>query len=52
MLKQIITQVNIYFVIFINNSGGHAASNAQRFVDRLGLKYSGLAPRQLGLFDG
>ncbi|MDQ0257620.1 uncharacterized protein YecE (DUF72 family) [Evansella vedderi] len=39
------------FVLFNNNSGGHAAANGKRFVEILGIKYRGLAPRQLGLFD-
>lgn len=39
------------FVIFNNNSGGHAAGNASRFMEIAGLKYKGLAPRQMDLFD-
>lgn len=37
-------------VIFNNNSGGHAAGNARRLMERLGIDYEGLAPRQLDLF--
>lgn len=37
-------------VIFNNNSGGHAAPNAKKFQQLLGIDYEGLAPRQLGLF--
>lgn len=39
----------IYF-LFNNNSGGHAAGNAKRMIDMLGLEYGGLAPKQLDLF--
>ncbi|QKS72203.1 DUF72 domain-containing protein [Paenalkalicoccus suaedae] len=38
-------------VVFNNNSGGHAASNAQSFISMLTITYDGLAPRQLNLFD-
>ncbi|MBM7096991.1 DUF72 domain-containing protein [Bacillus sp. H-16] len=41
---------NVY-VLFNNNSGGHAAGNAKTMIDILGLDYKGLAPRQLDLFD-
>lgn len=39
-------------VLFNNNSGGHAANNAKQFMKLLNLEYSGLAPRQLGMFEG
>ncbi|UCZ52562.1 DUF72 domain-containing protein [Bacillus shivajii] len=39
------------YVVFNNNSGGHAAGNAKAFIHKLGIQYEGLAPRQLGLFD-
>ncbi|MDG5788917.1 DUF72 domain-containing protein [Evansella sp. AB-P1] len=39
------------YVLFNNNSGGHAAKNAKDFIKILGLTYTDLAPRQLGLFD-
>ncbi len=39
------------YVLFNNNSGGHAAGNAQTMIDLLGITYRGLAPRQLDLFD-
>lgn len=38
-------------VIFNNNSGGHAAGNAKQMIELLGLRYEGLASRQLDLFD-
>ena len=37
-------------VIFNNNSGGHAASNAKRLQEMLGIDFDGLGPRQIGLF--
>lgn len=37
-------------VLFNNNSGGDAASNAKEFQHMLGIEYEGLAPKQLGLF--
>ena len=38
------------FVLFNNNSGGHAANNAKQFIDMLNIEYEGLAPKQLDLF--
>ncbi|MGM0836202.1 MAG: DUF72 domain-containing protein [Bacillota bacterium] len=38
------------YVLFNNNSGGHAADNAKRMIELLELEYQGLAPRQLDLF--
>lgn len=40
---------NIY-VVFNNNSGGHAAQNAKIYQRLLGIDYQGLAPQQLKLF--
>lgn len=37
-------------VIFNNNSGGHAAKNAKRLQELLGLSFDYLGPRQLDLF--
>lgn len=39
-------------VLFNNNSGGHAAENAKSIQQMLGLKFEGLAPKQLSLFEG
>ena len=39
-------------VLFNNNSGGHAANNAKQFIRMLNLEYSGLAPKQLDIFEG
>lgn len=38
------------FVIFNNNSGGHAAKNALKLQEMLGIDYRGLAPKQLDMF--
>ncbi|ATH63091.1 uncharacterized protein YecE (DUF72 family) [Staphylococcus pasteuri] len=38
------------YVVFNNNSGGHAAQNAKTYQDMLGIDYEGLAPQQLKLF--
>lgn len=38
------------YVIFNNNSGGHAANNAKKYQNILDIDYEGLAPQQLKLF--
>ncbi len=38
------------YVVFNNNSGGHAAQNAKTYQGMLGIDYEGLAPQQLKLF--
>lgn len=38
------------YMVFNNNSGGHAAKNAKRMIELLGIEYKGLAPRQMDLF--
>ena len=40
------------YIIFNNNSGGHAVENAKRFERLAGIEPDGLAPRQLDLFGG
>lgn len=40
------------FVIFNNNSGKHAAKNAQYFKKKLKIEYENLTPKQLGFFEG
>jgi uncharacterized protein YecE (DUF72 family) len=37
-------------ILFNNNSGGDSADNAKQFQKMLGIEYTGLAPKQLGLF--
>lgn len=39
------------YMIFNNDSGGDAADNAKQMIDLLGLRYRGLAPHQLDLFN-
>ncbi|MFD1205416.1 DUF72 domain-containing protein [Sporosarcina contaminans] len=39
------------FVIFNNNSGGHAAENAKRFQKMMGINFQSLAPKQLDFFE-
>lgn len=50
-IKELSHQTEESFVLFNNNSGGHAAENGERFIRLMNLNYHGLAPRQLGLFD-
>lgn len=38
------------YVVFNNNSGGHAAQNAKTYQDMIDIEYTGLAPQQLKLF--
>ena len=44
-------QATDVFVVFNNNSGGHAAKNAKRMQQMLQIKFENLAPKQLGLFE-
>ncbi|RKL65480.1 hypothetical protein CR203_20605 [Salipaludibacillus neizhouensis] len=39
------------YIVFNNNSGGHAADNAKSLISNLHITYNDLAPRQLNLFD-
>ncbi|WP_280769421.1 DUF72 domain-containing protein [Salipaludibacillus daqingensis] len=50
-VEQISNAVDHTYVVFNNNSGGHAASNAKTFIEKLNVSYNGLAPRQLNLFE-
>jgi uncharacterized protein YecE (DUF72 family) len=47
-LKRQVKQVTL---LFNNNSQGDAAGNAKQMIRKLGLKFEGLAPRQLEFFD-
>ena len=40
------------YVLFNNNSGHHAASNAKTLQKMLGVEYHNLSPKQLDLFEG
>jgi len=50
VLHELSNQSNDIILIFNNNSGGDAATNAKEFQRMLGIEYTGLAPKQLGLF--
>jgi uncharacterized protein YecE (DUF72 family) len=39
------------YVVFNNNSGGHAAENAKRFQKMMGIDFRALAPKQLDFFE-
>ena len=45
------TQAEHVYVLFNNNSGGHAAKNAKRMQQILQIEFGGLAPKQLGFFE-
>ena len=44
-------QAKKVFVLFNNNSGGHAAKNAKRMQQLLQLQFDGLSPKQMNLFE-
>ena len=44
-------QAKEVFIVFNNNSGGHAAKNAKRMQEILELQFDGLSPKQMNLFD-
>jgi uncharacterized protein YecE (DUF72 family) len=50
-LQSLTTQTKDIFIIFNNNSGGDAATNAKQLIEMLDIEYHGLAPRQLDLFS-
>ncbi len=49
-IKQLAAQTSEVCILFNNNSGGHAASNAKQFMRMLGVEPTGLHPRQIELF--
>lgn len=51
-VEQLEKQCDHIAVIFNNNSGGHAATNAKRFQKMLHLSFDELAPKQLDIFEG
>lgn len=51
-VKQVSGQAKETYVLFNNNSGGHAASNAKSMQQQLNISYDGLSPKQLDLFGG
>lgn len=50
-VKELEKMADTVYVIFNNNSGGHAAEDAKQFQQMNNLKYEDLAPVQLALFD-
>lgn len=50
--KKLATAAEEVFVIFNNNSGKHAAKNAQHLQRKLQIEYENLASKQLGFFEG
>ncbi len=50
-IVEVHTKVETTYVIFNNNSGHHAALNAQQLQQMLGVTYDNLASQQLRLFD-
>jgi len=51
-VKRVDEQAATTFVLFNNNSAGHAAQNAKQFQQLLDISFEGLAPKQLDLFGG
>lgn len=51
-IKDLESNAEEVFVLFNNNSGHHAASNAKMFQEILNINFKGLAPKQLNLFEG
>ncbi|WP_088006521.1 DUF72 domain-containing protein [Indiicoccus explosivorum] len=45
-------QAELVYLIFNNNSGGHAAANAKLFQKLNDISHTGLAPKQIDLFEG
>lgn len=45
-------QTRDVYVLFNNNSGGHAAANAKTFQKLVGVTFDGLSPKQLNIFEG
>ncbi|MGB5947522.1 DUF72 domain-containing protein [Paenisporosarcina sp.] len=52
IVKSLEQQAKQVTVLFNNNSGGHAANNAKQFMRLFDLRYQGLAPKQLDMFEG
>lgn len=51
-ISEVDNQAKQTFVLFNNNSGGHAAKNAKKLQQLLNVEFDGLAPQQLDLFGG
>lgn len=51
-VQLLLDRCNEMYVIFNNNSGGHAANNAKQMLDILNIEYEQLSPKQLNMFEG
>lgn len=51
-IRQLQQQTENVYVLFNNNSDNHAAPNAKRMQEILGLQFENLSPMQLGMFEG
>ena len=51
-IRSLQSQAKEIFVLFNNNSGGHAAQNAKRLQRMLNLHFEDLSPKQLNMFEG
>lgn len=50
-IRQLGNETEHVYVIFNNNSGGHAAENAKRLQKMMGIDFQALAPKQLDIFE-
>ncbi|TCP68308.1 DUF72 domain-containing protein [Baia soyae] len=50
-IQSLATSSREVYVLFNNNSQGHAVKSARKMMKQLGISYEGLAPRQLSLLD-
>lgn len=50
-IRQLVSETEHVYVIFNNNSGGHAAENAKRLQKMMGIDFQALAPKQLDIFE-
>ena len=51
VIQKLENETEDVFVVFNNNSGGHAAENAKRFQKMMGIDIQALAPKQLNFFE-
>ncbi|WP_270180620.1 DUF72 domain-containing protein [Alkalihalobacillus sp. CinArs1] len=50
-IEQLRKECKNVYILFNNNSGGHASGNAKEMIRMLDIEYTNLNPRQLDLFD-
>lgn len=51
-IREVKEKCKVMYVVFNNNSGGHAANNAKTLIKMLELEYNNLSPKQLNMFEG